>query len=464
MNRINAAKELLRRRKARSDLQEFILYVNPAYKVSEFSRKVCRELDKFLEDMVAGKRPILLLGAPPQHGKSDIVSRYLPAYALGKYPKLRVGGLSYAKELAASMNLDVQRIMTSARYLILFPKSAIGRQAGQAVQTRQNSTTFGLADPESTGTYVGQGVGGPLTGQPLDLGIIDDPIKNAQEALSPTTKQGIWNWYTTVFLTRLSQNSGQIIMATRWAEDDLSGRVIEKFGAKRVKQLMFKAISDAGKALVPALHSLEKLLEVKAVLSDYFWSALYQQSPKPLSGGIFKREGVRYYRRHELPAKFEKVIISLDATFKDTSSSDFVVFQVWGKLGANAYLLAQVRDRMSFTRTITEFKKLVARFPGARRKLVEDKANGPAIIDTLKSSISGIVPVNPEGSKVARAHAMTGEWEAGNIWVPDPTEEPWVTGFVNEVCDFPAAANDDQVDAMTQAMREFYGRKTGIFG
>lgn len=460
--RIDAAKELLRRRRARESLQEYILYVNPDYIVSDFSRRVCRELDKFLADMAAGKRPILLLGAPPQHGKSDIVSRYLPAYALGRYPNLRVGGLSYAKELASDMNLDVQRIMTNPKHLALFPKSAIGRQTGQSVQTRQNSTTFGLA--HSRGSYIGQGVGGPLTGKPLDLGIIDDPIKNATEALSATVKNSIWNWYTTVFLTRMSKNSGQIIMATRWAEDDLTGRVIGKYGAKRVRQLMFQAISAAGKALVPALHPLEKLLEIKQVLSDYFWSALYQQSPKPLGGGVFKREGLRYYKRADLPAKFDRMLISVDATFKDTASSDYVVMQVWGKAGPNSYLLAQVRDRMSFTRTISEFENLTARFPGARRKLIEDKANGPAIIDTLKAKISGIVPVNPEGSKTARAHAMTGEWEAGNFLFPDPSEEPWVEGLVNEIMDFPAGANDDQVDAMTQAARDLYGRKTGVFG
>ncbi|URG13044.1 large subunit terminase [Stenotrophomonas phage B2] len=455
---------MLRRRRARSNLHDFITFINPDYIVSDFSRQSCAEIDRFLEDMVAGKRPVLIFGAPPQHGKSDIVSRYLPAYALGKFPNLRVGGLSYAKELASDMNLDVQRIMTSEAYALLFPDSKIGHAPGSTVQARQNSTTFGIAHPKHRGSYIGQGVGGPLTGKPLDLGIIDDPIKNAKEALSQTTKDGIWNWYTTVFLTRLSQRSGQIIMATRWAEDDLSGRVIKKYGTKRVKELVFQAISKAGKALVPALHSLEKLLEIKGVMSDYFWSALYQQSPKPLEGSIFKPTGLRHYRTVDLPKKFDQVIISLDATFKDLQSSDYVVFQVWGKLGANSYLLHQVRDRLSFTKTCDTFKAIVAKYPQARRKLVEDKANGPAIIDTLKSKISGIVPVEPDGSKVARAHAMTAEWEAGNVWIPHPDEQPWVQGFVDEVTSFPAAANDDQVDAMSQAIRDLYGRKAGFFG
>lgn len=459
---VDAARELLRRRAARNSLHAFILYINPDYIPSDFSRTVCANLDKFLDDMVAGKRPILIFGAPPQHGKSDMVSRYLPAYAFGKFPDWKVGGLSYAKDLAADMNRDVQRIMMSPEYGVLFPESALNsrRVVTDDVGAKRNSETFEIVG--RSGSYVGQGVGGPLTGKKLDLGIIDDPIKNAAEALSPTIKAGIWSWYVSTFLTRMSENSGQIIMATRWATDDLSGRVKEKY--PRATVLNFPAISDTGHALVPKLHSLGKLLETKAVLGDYFWSAMYQQSPKTLGGAIFKEHGIRRYWRKDLPVKFDKMVLSLDATFKDTKGSDFVVFQVWGKYGANSYLLDQVRDRMTFTKTKDTMVALSLKWPQARRRLVEDKANGPAIIDSLKSSVSGLIPVEPDGSKVARAHAMTAEWEAGNVWTPHPEECPWAQAWEDEVTTFPAAANDDQVDAMTQAIRDMYNSPRGIFG
>jgi len=208
--------------------------------------------------------------------------------------------------------------------------------------------------------------------------------------------------------------------------------------------------------LVPELKSLAFLQEVKSLFSDYWWAALYQQSPRSLGGNVFKESGLRYYLPKDLPAKFDKVIASLDATFKDTDGTDFVVFQVWGKLGANSYLLEQSRARMSFTKTISEVVRLKRDHPRIRQFYVEDKANGPAVIDALKGIVSGLIPVEPDGSKLARAHAVTHVWEAGNVWIPHPELAPWVKDLVAELTAFPAAANDDQVDAMTQALRQLY--------
>ena len=452
---VMAAQELLARRQARTSLHDFILYLNPDYITSDFSRECCAALDEFLEDMVAGRRPILLLGAPPQHGKSEIVSRYFPAYVFGRYPDLRVGGLSYAFPLATSMNRDVQRIMLSPEYRNLFPGAALNqkRVVTIEVEAKRNSEMFEIVGHK--GSYISQGVGGPLTGRPLDLGIIDDPIKNAKEALSETVKNGIWDWYVSTFLTRLSKNSGQIIMATRWATDDLTGKVAAKYS--RAKRLFFQAIDAAGKALVPALHPIEKLLETKATLGDYFWSAMYQQSPKPMGGTIIKDHYVRHYLPKDLPERFDSIIQSWDMTFKDTDGSDYVVGQVWAKAGANVYLLDQVRERMGFTATVAAVRRMTDKWPGAIRKLVEDKANGPAVIDTLTGAISGLIAVEPDGSKIARCHAVSAFWEAGNVWIPHPDVFPWVADFVSEVTTFPAASNDDQVDAMTQALRDLLG-------
>ena len=163
-----------------------------------------------------------------------------------------------------------------------------------------------------------------------------------------------------------------------------------------------------------------------------------------------------YYLPKDLPEKFDKMCASWDCTFKDTDGTDFVVGQVWGKIGANSYLLAQVRARMSFTKTVDEVTTLHELWPRARAILIEDKANGPAVIDTLKSKVPGILPIEPDGSKLARAHAVTSYWEAGNVWLPDPSLYPWVKDLVSELTSFPAGANDDQVDAMTQALRHLY--------
>lgn len=465
ITKADAARELLRRRRARKSLLEFIRFINPEYIVSDFAILTCAALDQFIVDCMAGLRPVLILQAPPQHGKSDIVSRHLPAYIFGLYPELRIAGLSYGKDLASDMNRDVQRIMMSSAYHKLFPDSSLNakRAVNVDVEAKRNSETFELVDHK--GTYIGQGVGGPLTGKTVNIGIIDDPIKNSKEALSPATKDSIWKWYGSTFLTRLSKTGGQIIMATRWATDDLSGRVLA--ANPKAKLLSFPAITgEEGEevALIPDLHPVEKLLETKAMLGDYFWSAMYQQSPKTIGGAIFKDSGVQHYLPNDLPVKFDKVIQSWDMTFKDSEGTDYVAGQVWGKYGSNVYLLGRRKERMSFTKSKAAVVEMTAKFPAAKRKLIEDKANGPAIIDSLKDEIPGIIPVEPDGSKIARAHAVTAYWEAGNVWLPHKDIAPWIDEFVDEVTTFPAGAHDDEVDAMTQALRDLYTASKGLWG
>jgi predicted phage terminase large subunit-like protein len=453
-----AAVELLTRRQARRRLSAYITYTKPGYKTSNFSEIVCAALDKFVDDVYAGIRPILILQAPPQHGKSEMVSRKLPAYLMGRFPELRIAGASYSDELANAMAQDVRRNIASPEHQRLFSNPIFKRKYDV---NRMGEFT----SPGGNGSYLGVGVGAGLTGRPIDIGIIDDPVKNEKEALSVTTKEGHWNWYQSVFTTRLSEFSGQIVMATSWAEDDLPARIANHFrGDSRLTHLRFPAINEPDQVgynpaipngpLVPELHSLDKLLETKGLLSDYWWSALYQQSPKALGGNVFKEFGVQHYSSP--PEKFDKIIASWDCTFKDTDGTDFVVGQVWGKVGANVYLLAQARARMSFSRTVAEVIGLKSQWPAIREILIEDKANGPAVIDTLKAQVPGLIPIEPDGSKLARAHAVTSYWEARNVWLPHPVIAPWVTEFINEVTRFPAAANDDQVDAMTQALRRLY--------
>ncbi len=460
LNPIEAANELLRRRAARKSLYDYISYTAPKFKHSAFSKAVCVAIDKFIDDVQEGKRPILILKAPPQHGKSEMVSRRLPPYLLGRFPDLRIAAASYANTLASAMSQDVRRNLVEPLHLKLFPSSI--EKPKYSVNRAGEFTS-----PYGAGGYIGDGIGGGFTGRPVDIFVIDDPIKNSEEALSATTKESHWNWYQSVMTTRLSEHSGQIIMATSWAEDDLMGRISKEFdGNTRLTVLNFPAINlpdEAGYdpalpegALVPELKSLGFLREVKGLLSDYWFAAMYQQTPRSLGGNVFKENGIRYYLPADLPAKFDKVIASWDCTFKDTDGTDYVVGQVWGKAGANSYLLAQIRERMSFTKTLIEVVVLRNAWPLTREVLIEDKANGPAVIDTLKSKVPGIIPIEPDGSKLARAHAVTSYWEAGNVWLPHPDIAPWVKVLVAELTAFPAAAHDDQVDALTQALRRLY--------
>lgn len=455
-----AAREVLARRIARRDLYEYIKFTKPDYHESAFARTVCEALEHFIVDMQAGKRPILVLQAPPQHGKSEIVSRKLPPYLMGRFPEMRIAAASYSATLADSMSLDVRRNMQTREHLALFPPPKVKRP----FSVNRNGE---FTNPNGGGSYIGDGIGGGFTGKSADIFIIDDPVKNSEEALSPTSKESVWKWYESTAKTRMSANSGQIIMATSWAEDDLAGRIMKQHaGDGRLTVLRFPAINDPNEsgyredlplgALVPELHPIEQLLEFKRDLSEYWWSAMYQQTPKSLGGNVFKESGIRYYFPKDLPKKFDKIINSWDCTFKDTDGTDYVVGQVWGKYGANSYLLAQTRARMSFTKTVESVISLRDEWPRTREVLIEDKANGPAVIDTIKRKVPGVIPIEPDGSKLARAHAVTSYWEAGNVWIPHPETAPWVKAFVEEVTMFPAAANDDQVDSMSQALRRLY--------
>jgi predicted phage terminase large subunit-like protein len=146
------------------------------------------------------------------------------------------------------------------------------------------------------------------------------------------------------------------------------------------------------------------------------------------------------------------VIQSWDMTFKNTDGTDFVVGQVWGRAGATAHLLDQVRARMDFPQTCVAVEELSRKWPQATLKLIEDKANGPAVISQLRKTVPGMVPVNPEGNKQARANAVTPYVEAGNVCLPLPARAPWINGYLEEHAAFPTGSHDDQVDATTQAL------------
>jgi len=185
------------------------------------------------------------------------------------------------------------------------------------------------------------------------------------------------------------------------------------------------------------------------------WSALYQQRPSPADGEMFKRKYWKYYKVLPSLDEFDEIIQSWDMTFKDTKNSDYVVGQVWGRIDANKYLIDMVRGKMGFPPTVQAVRNLSVRYPEAHAKLVEDKANGSAVIQTLENEITGIIPINPEGGKESRAFSASVDVEAGNVYLPDPSLKPWVHDFVEEHSSFPNGKHDDIVDSHTQASNRF---------
>jgi len=450
----DAARELLARRHSRTRLLPFILYMNPEYIVSQFAIDVCKELEAFYVAVQNGERPVLVFEAPPQHGKSEIVSRNLSAWLFGQNPNLSIGGLSYGSDLAADMNRDVQRIMLSERYKRVFPDSALNarRVVTLEVEAKRNSETFELVG--HAGKYVAQGVGGPLTGKSLDIGIIDDPVKNSQEALSPTVKSGVWNWYQSTFKTRLSKNSGHIIMATRWALDDLSGRVIES--DPRARRITFKAVDDDGNALVPELHPIEKLMETKAGMSSFFWSAMYQQAPVPIGGNIFRADWWQYL---DTAPPIEWRSIYADTAQKTKEMHDYSVFQCWGRSRAGqAVLLDMARGKWEAPELLERARQFWAKHKmtegqGALRSMkVEDKSSGTGLIQQLKREGVPVLPIKRNVDKITRAYDAAPSIESGNVILLRGV--PHLSDMMAEAEAFPNATHDDTLDPMMDAISD----------
>lgn len=450
--------EEARRELARRTMGDFVLYVDDNYRMNWHHRLLCDYLDKLAYKEIRR----LMVFMPPRHGKSELVSRKFPAYLLGRNPDTSIISCSYSADLASRMNRDVQRLIDSERYLELFPGTQLSNQhTRRFYETRytRNNNMFEVVDKK--GTYRSSGVGGGITGMGGEYIIIDDPVKNREDADSATMREKVYDWYTSTLYTRLEKDGCILLTLTRWHEDDLAGKLLKaaQEGADQWTILELPAVCEyppkpydvrqEGEALWKWKYDEEALEKRKVTVGSRDWAALYQQHPTPGEGGTFKREWWNYYK--VLPDGLYDFVQSWDCTFKDAQSSDYVVGQVWARKGSSRYLLDQVRGRMSFTETLRAIRSLSAKWPQAIRKLVEDKANGTAVIDVLRKEIPGLIPVEPEGGKIVRANAVTAVAEAGNIYLPNPSIAPWVHDFVEEHAVFPNGANDDQVDAQTQA-------------
>lgn len=476
-----AQQELIRRaehelyvRRARTSLIDFTRVTKPDYLFGWFNRELCLILDQFLEDCINKKSPRLLIKAPPRHGKSELVSRRFIAYALGRYPWLQIMNASYSSDLATAMNRDVQSIMDSPVYNEIFPNTMINGEMAKILgdkSVKNLKKTADFCETNEHGYMFSGGVGGAFTGFGSHCFIIDDAIKNRAEADSETVRNKIWNWYTSTAYSRLSEGGGMIIMMTPWHSDDLTGRILDKMKRGEGDEFTvfeFPAIAThdetyrkEGEPLHPERYSLEKLEQIKKTVGMRDWAALYQQNPIPDGGGMFKQDWLQYY--DELPNHFDKIVMSFDMTFKDTKTSDYVCGQVWIQEKGSFYLVDQIRGRYDFVTTLRKFVEFTRKHDYCMRKLIEDKANGTAVINTLKSRMSGIIPIVPHESKEARASAVTTLWEAHNVFLPNPDKYQWVgREFVPELLVFPGGKHDDQVDCMTQALNDLVSKNRKI--
>lgn len=447
---------------ARESLLHLILAVKPDYRLNFHHFLMCERFSRLADE--PGSR--IILTVPPQYGKSEVVSRFLPAWILGRMPAGKIILASYAATLAHGFNRDCQRIMDTDIYKQIFPRTKIAPQKGMRLKR-----TSELVETSKGGYLYTVGVGGATTGRSADpLFIVDDPFKDLQDAMNPNYRQKVKDWYAAVAQTRVSRRSSIVIMHTRWHEDDLAGYLLNKGKndpqATQWEIVNFPALADKadelhpedprniGDALWPDHKSNEEELErIRRDVGSIIWNALYQQRPKIDGGNLVQSSWWRYYKVRPEDDEFEEWILSLDAAFKDLDTSDYVVIQVWARKGVNKYLIDQIRGHMDVIKTVQMMKMTAAKYPRAHTKIIEEGANGIAVIQLLSQKMSGILGIKPRDSKIARVVAISPQIEAGNVHIPHPDFAPFpIEDFVDEFTSFPRGSNDDQVDACSQAL------------
>lgn len=447
-----------------TDYCEYVKYVHQgSWKKTPFHTFLCKYVQNFIERETDKPYEILVISCPPQHGKSTSVTETLPSWYLGRHPDNRVIEISYSEDFAIKFGRRNRKKIEEYGNEIFGIK--LSKDNNRAVE-------FELQD--HLGGMLSRGVGTGVTGQPADLMIIDDPIKNRKEAYSKSRRDLIYEEWLMSFKTRLAPHSKVILIMTRWHEDDLAGRLLAE--ENNIKLLSFPCECEStndllhrkiGDALCPEIgKGNEWLEEFKSSFitreGSMTWNALFQGRPTATEGNVIERDWWEYYgsgcKLTELP-KIHTWVMSVDATFKDESQSDFVAIQVWGKTGADCYLIDAVKKHLNFPDTIMEIRRLRGMYPECKTTLIEDRANGSAIITMLRREMTGIIAVQPIGSKMARVQAILGSIESGNIYLPK--DKRFTGDFVEECSSFPNGAHDDQVDCMSQALnRLIYQRAT----
>lgn len=440
---------------------------------------------EYLTAVQQGQIKRLLINMPPRNLKSVTATVMFPCWYWILNPYKRFISVSYSDSLSRKHNMDRRTIITSPWY----QKNWSEVFSLKDDENRQNK--FGN---DKQGFMYSTSTGGTLTGEGADVIIVDDP-HNPKNAESDAERQSAIDFFKMTLPSRLNDKRNGVIITImqRLHEEDISGYILSNdlgythlcLPAEAEEKLTIqlpisnKTITrEAGDVLNPKREPKEVLEQLKKDMGSYAYSGQYQQNPVPSGGGMFKKWWWRYWKPKgmdlppvrvknekgeyisieaiDLPECFDEESQSWDMSFKNNKDNDFVAGGVWGKKDADRFMLDLVLERMEFTEALQSVRNLTAKYPNTERKLVEDKANGPAIISMLKHEISGLIPYNPgQDSKEARAFAVTPLVEAGNVYLPHPQIAPWVDDMINTCAKFPKVAHDDVVDQMSQILNHW---------
>lgn len=509
MTRAEAAQLLLDRRrereKARASLAEF---VRQAWHVLEpgiplvwnwHLDVMCDALERQARGETEYRK--LAFFVPPGTMKSLTVSVFAPAWEWLDNPARRKFNLSNDDKLATRDSKRMRDLITSEWYLALAAQCAArhGLPMWELAPDQNQKVNF---ENSARGSRMCLSMGAAITGKRADDIVIDDPV-DAKAVVEGSVDQvrdrmkAVNDVYDYVLPTRVNDlaTARWTLIMQRLHEEDLGAHVMAE-GGWTVINLQMEYEPDnklnhpadprtkAGELLFPGKFPRVEVDKLKTKLKRHWWSQC-QQNPRPGDGGPLKRWYWCFWYPHEmrippapvrvvkpdgsvheckqmpLPKRLGAQSQSWDMAFKDTKDSAYVVGQVWAEFMADSFLLDQVRDKMDFVASVAAVRNLSARWPRALEKLVEDKANGSAVINTLKRELPGLVEIQPEGGKEARANAASPAIESGNVFLPHPALVPTINALIDECEAFPAGAYADQVDALTQYLNKRYGTSGG---
>ena len=450
---LKAQKELARRILSRKRLLPFVERFNPDYSAGWVHKDICQRLEKFSQDVVDRKSPRLMLFMPPRHGKSTLASIAYPAWHLGRNPKHEFISCSYSGSLAMSFSRKVRHLLREPLYKNVFTEAKLD-PTSQSVESWL--TTEG-------GGYVAAGVGGGITGKGAHVLVIDDPVKNREDAESDFNRDSVWDWYTSTAYTRLAPGGGILIILTRWHDDDLAGRLLRGAadGGDEWEVVKYPAIAEAdeeyrktGEALHEDRYNLPSLEKIKRAVGPRDWSALYQQNPVSDEGDYFTRDMIRYYEPDEIDLGRMKFYCAWDLAIGQRDRNDYSVGIVVGVDEYDyMYIIDLVRGKFDGFEIVERILDLYEQWRpsiiGIEKGHIE-MALGPFLekrVRERKLYEAYFKDLKPgRRDKEARARAIQGRMQQGMVKIPK--DEIWTGPLVAELLRFPNGVHDDQVDAL----------------
>ena len=459
---------------AQTNILDYTRYTMPEFRESWHHRKMASLLDEFVNKEILR----LIIDLPPRHTKSEFVSRRLPSYILGRNPDAKIISCSYGADLASMMNRDVQKILEEEAYHDVFPDTSLNVSNIRTISGTplRNSEIFEVVGHK--GVYKCAGVGGAITGYGMDYGIIDDPIKNREEAESPVYREKVWQWYQSTFRSRRQKGAAILLTMTRWHEDDLAGRLLDLAeknpNADQWEVFSLPALTDdeplaeydertgPGEALWPDEFSVTDLLSTKASLTVYEWLSLYQQRPSAAAGNLVKKEQFKYCTiigdlldlgDKQAALSQCKIFQTCDPAASTKTSADYFALGTWAQTPDNDLALIDlIHTRLEQPDQVSLFNQQYLKWSVVNHSLTQYVATrglGIGLFQTLKKEGLQVEEIQEDADKVTRFIPAATRIASGTVYFL--ADLPGLHDYEAELLGFPNAAHDDLVDITSLA-------------